>query len=207
LKLGQNCDVDVLLVHAPGAEKKYVAEGYGVKRRQVMYNDFVIIGPAADPAGIKGRKVVDALKTIASKSIQFISRGDNSGTNKKEISLWKSTGMPLPEKEKWYVQTGQGMLASINIAAQKGGYIMTDRGTFIKYSHNHDGKPPLVVIVQGDAILMNQYSVLLVNPSRCKAVKTDLAQVFCNWVCGAKAQTLIADFRLLGHQLFTPNAK
>jgi tungstate transport system substrate-binding protein len=207
LKLGQNCDVDVLMVHAPGAEKKYVAEGYGVKRRQVMYNDFVIIGPAADPAGIKGRKVVEALKTIASKSIQFISRGDNSGTNKKEISLWKSTGMPLPEKETWYVQTGQGMLASINIAAQKGGYIMTDRGTFIKYSHNHGGKPPLVVIVQGDAILMNQYSVLLVNPSRCKAAKTDLAQAFCNWVCGAKAQTLIADFRLLGHQLFTPNAK
>jgi tungstate transport system substrate-binding protein len=207
LKLGQNCDVDVLMVHAPGAEKKYVANGYGVKRRQVMYNDFVIIGPAADPAGIKGQKVVPALKTIASKSNPFISRGDNSGTNKKEISLWKSTGMPLPEKEKWYVQTGQGMLASINIAAQKGGYTMTDRGTYIKYSHNHGGKPPLVVIVEGDEILMNQYSVLLVNPSRCKAVQKNLAQAFCDWVCDAKAQKLIADFRLLGQQLFTPNAK
>ncbi len=207
LKLGQNCDVDILMVHAPAAEKKYVADGYGVKRRQVMYNDFVIIGPAADPAGIKGQKVVPALKTIAAKSAQFISRGDNSGTNKKEIALWKATGMPLPEKEKWYVQTGQGMLASINIAAQKGGYTMTDRGTFIKYSHNHGGKPPLVVIVEGDEILMNQYSVLLVNSSRCKKAQTDLAQAFCDWVCGAEAQKLIADFRLLGQQLFTPNAK
>jgi tungstate transport system substrate-binding protein len=207
LKLGQNCDVDVLMVHAPGAEKKYVADGYGIKRRQVMYNDFVIIGPAADPAGVKGQKVVQALKTIASKSNPFISRGDNSGTNKKEISLWKATGMPLPEKEQWYVQTGQGMLASINIAAQKGGYIMTDRGTFIKYSHNHGGKPPLVVIVEGDEILMNQYSVLQVNASRCNQAKTDLAQAFCDWVCNAKAQKLIADFRLLGRQLFTPNAK
>lgn len=207
LKLGQNCDVDVLMVHAPAAEKKYVAEGYGVKRRQVMYNDFIIIGPAADPAGVKGQEAVRALKTIASKSIQFISRGDNSGTNKKEIALWISTGMPLPEKEKWYIQTGQGMLASINIAAQKGGYIMTDRGTFIKYCHNHGGKPPLVVIVEGDAILMNQYSVLLVNPSRCKKAQTDLAQAFSDWVCGVKAQKLIADFRLLGQQLFTPNVK
>jgi tungstate transport system substrate-binding protein len=207
LKLGQNCDVDVLMVHAPGAEKQYVTEGYGIKRRQVMYNDFVIIGPSADPAGIKGRKVVQALTTIASKSKLFISRGDNSGTNKKEISLWKAAGMPLPEKEQWYVQTGQGMLASINIAAQKGGYTMTDRGTFIKYSHTHGGKPPLVVIVEGDAILMNQYSVLQVNPSRCKQAKADLAQAFCDWICSAKAQKLIADFRLLGQQLFTPNAK
>lgn len=207
LKLGQNCDVDVLMVHAPAAEKKYVAEGHGIKRRQVMFNDFVIIGPAADPAGIKGQTVVQALKTIASKSNPFISRGDNSGTNKKEIALWKATGMPLPEKEQWYIQTGQGMLASINIAAQKGGYTMTDRGTFIKYSHNHGGKPPLVVIVEGDAILMNQYSVLLVNPSNCKQAQTNLAQEFCDWVCDAKAQKLIADFRLLGQQLFTPNAK
>jgi tungstate transport system substrate-binding protein len=115
--------------------------------------------------------------------------------------------MPLPEKEKWYVQTGQGMLASIHIAAQKGGYTMTDRGTFIKYSHNHGGNPPLVVTVEGDAILMNQYSVLQVNPSRCKAAQTVLAQAFCDWVCGAEAQTLIADFRLLDQQLFTPNAK
>jgi tungstate transport system substrate-binding protein len=207
LKLGQNCDVDVLMVHAPAAEQKYVEQGYGVKRRQVMYNDFVIIGPAADPAGVKALSVVQALKTIATKASPFISRGDNSGTNKKEISLWKATGAPLPEKESWYVQTGQGMLASINIAAQKGGYTMTDRGTFIKYSHNHGGKPPLVVIVEGDAILMNQYSVLQVNPSRCKDARKDLAQAFCDWVCGAEAQKRIADFRLLGQQLFTPNAK
>jgi tungstate transport system substrate-binding protein len=207
LKLGQNCDVDLLMVHAPAAEQRYVEQGYGIKRRQVMVNDFVIIGPAADPAGVKGQKVVPALKAIASKASPFISRGDNSGTNKKELLLWKATGMPLPEKEKWYVQTGQGMLASINIATQKGGYTMTDRGTFIKYSHNHGGKPPLVVMVEGDTILMNQYSVLQVNPSRCKAAQTDLARAFCDWVCGAEAQKLIADFRLLDQQLFTPNAK
>ncbi|MGD9365134.1 MAG: substrate-binding domain-containing protein [Desulfobacteraceae bacterium] len=207
LKLGQNCDVDVLMVHAPGAEKKYVKEGYGIQRREVMFNDFVIIGPPADPAGVKGQSVKSALQTVAAKSAVFVSRGDNSGTNKKEISLWKSTGAAVPEKESWYVQTGQGMLASINIAAQKNGYTMTDRGTFIKYAHNHGGKPPLVVLVEGDDILKNQYSVMLVNPARCKKVQSDLAQQFCDWICDAPAQKLIADFRLMGKQLFTPDAK
>lgn len=206
LKLGQNCDVDVLMVHAPGAEKKYVAAGYGVDRREVMFNDFVIIGPPADPAAVKGQSVDKALKTMASKSAVFVSRGDNSGTNKKEISLWKSTGAAVPEKESWYVQTGQGMLASINIAAQKNGYIMTDRGTFIKYAHNHGGKPPLVVLVEGDDILKNQYSVMLVNPERCNKVQKELAKQYCDWICGPSAQKMIADFRLMGKQLFTPNA-
>lgn len=206
LKLGQNCDVDVLMVHAPAAEKKYVADGFGIKRRQIMFNDFVIIGPAADPAGIKGQSIAQALKTVAGSSAAFISRGDNSGTHKKELSLWKSTGLPQPEKESWYVQTGQGMLASINIAAQKNGYTMTDRGTYIKYTHNHGGQPPLVVLVEGDDILKNQYSVLLVNPARCSKVKSDLAQAYSDWICSARAQKLIADFRLLGQQLFTPNA-
>jgi tungstate transport system substrate-binding protein len=207
LKLGQNCDVDVLMVHAPGAEKKYLDAGYGVDRREVMFNDFVIIGPPADPAGVKGMDVKGALETIAKKSAPFISRGDNSGTNKKEISLWKSSGSAVPEKESWYVQTGQGMLASINIADQKKGYTMTDRGTFIKYAHNHDGNPPLVVLVEGDTILKNQYSVMLVNAARCPKVQVELAKKFSDWVCSAPAQKLIADFRLMGKQLFTPNAK
>jgi tungstate transport system substrate-binding protein len=207
LKLGENCDVDVLMVHAPGAEKAYVAKGFGIERRQVMFNDFVIIGPAADPAGIKGLGIVKALEAIAKKSAMFISRGDNSGTNKKEISLWKSTSLPLPEKDRWYVQTGQGMLASINVAAQKGGYTMTDRGTYIKYAHTHGGKPPLIVVVEGDDILKNQYSVMKVNPSRCKKVQEALAQAFCDWICSPKAQKLIAEFRLLDKQLFTPNAQ
>jgi tungstate transport system substrate-binding protein len=207
LKLGENCDVDVLMVHAPGAEKKYVAAGYGIGRRQVMFNDFVIIGPPADPAGIKGQSVTGALKTIAAKSAVFVSRGDNSGTNKKEISLWKAAGDAVPERQNWYVQTGQGMLASINIASQKSGYTMTDRGTFIKYAHTHGGNPPLVVVVQGDDILKNQYSVMQVNPARCTKVQNGLAIQFCDWICSPPAQKLIADFRLMGKQLFTPNAK
>ncbi len=206
LKLGQNCDVDIVMVHAPGAEKKYVEAGYGVDRREVMFNDFVIIGPAADPAAVKGQSVKQALQTVAAKKAVFVSRGDNSGTNKKEISLWKSAGAAVPEKEKWYIQTGQGMLASINIAAQKNGYTMTDRGTFIKYAHNHGGKPPLVVLVEGDDVLKNQYSVMLVNPARCEKVQKALAKQFCDWICGADAQKLIANFRLMGKQLFTPNA-
>jgi tungstate transport system substrate-binding protein len=207
LKLGENCDVDVLMVHAPGAEKKYVAAGYGIGRREVMFNDFVIIGPPADPAGIKGTSVTGALKTIAAKSAVFVSRGDNSGTNKKEISLWKATGDAVPEKQAWYVQTGQGMLATINVAAQKNGYTMTDRGTFIKYAHNHGGNPPLVVVVEGDDILKNQYSVMQVNPARCPKVQNELAVRFSDWICSPPAQKLIGDFKLLGKQLFTPNAK
>jgi tungstate transport system substrate-binding protein len=206
LKLGQNCDVDVVMVHAPGAEKKYVEAGYGVNRREVMFNDFVIIGPAADPAAVKGQSVKQALQTLAANRAIFVSRGDNSGTNKKEISLWKNAGAAVPEKESWYVQTGQGMLASINIAAQKNGYTMTDRGTFIKYAHNHGGKPPLVVLVEGDEVLKNQYSVMLVNPARCEKAQKELAQQFCDWICGDDAQKLIAEFRLMGKQLFTPNA-
>jgi tungstate transport system substrate-binding protein len=207
LKLGQNCDVDVLMVHAPPAEKKYVAAGYGMDRREIMYNDFVIIGPASDPAGIKGQKVEAALAAIKAKQAVFVSRGDNSGTNKKEKLLWKAAAIPLPEKESWYVQTGQGMLATINIAAERGGYTMTDRGTYIKYEANMNGNPPLKIQVEGDAVLLNQYSVITVNPGNCKDAKVALAQKFADWVTGARAQKLIGDFRLMGKQLFTPNAK
>jgi len=207
LKLGQNCDVDILMVHAPNAEKKYIADGFGINRREIMYNDFIIIGPADDPAGIQAKSVTDALIAIKSKKSAFISRGDNSGTNKKEILLWKKSNLPVPEKETWYIQTGQGMLASINIAAERGGYTMTDRGTYIKYEANKDGNPPLKILVEGDAILLNQYSVITVNPSRCENVKTDQAKRFTDWVAGAGAQQLIREFKLMGKQLFTPNAK
>lgn len=207
LKLGENCDVDVLMVHAPPAEMKYVAAGYGIERREVMFNDFVIIGPPKDPAGIKGKSVADALKAVVAGKAPFVSRGDNSGTNKKELLLWKESGLKTPEKENWYIQTGQGMLPSINVASQKDGYILTDRGTFIKYADNHGGKPPLVVLVEGDPGLRNQYSVMLVNPARCKKAQSDLARQFSDWICSAKTQKLIGDFKLLGKQLFTPNAK
>ena len=207
LKLGENCDVDVLLVHAPAAEKKYVADGFGVDRREIMFNDFVIIGPPADPAGIEGKSVLEALSRIRSQSAAFVSRGDNSGTHKKELSLWQSGGMPVPEKEKWYIQTGQGMLATINIAAERMGYTMTDRGTYIKYEHNMGGDPPMDILVQGDDILKNQYSTLAVNPANCPDARYDAAARFAEWLAGGKAQKLIADFKLLGKQLFTPNAR
>ena len=207
LKLGQNCDVDVLMVHAPASEKKYVAEGYGVNRRQIMFNDFVIIGPASDPAGVKGKSVAEALEKIREEGAVFCSRGDDSGTNKKEISLWKSTQKPLPDKEKWYVQTGQGMLATINVTSERNGYTMTDRGTYIKYEANMKGNPPLKILVEGDDILKNQYSVIAVNPKNCSKANIKLATVFANWITGKKAQQLIKDFKLLGKPLFTPNAK
>jgi tungstate transport system substrate-binding protein len=206
LKLGESCDVDVLLVHAPSAENKYIQDGFGINRREVMYNDFVIIGPSQDPAGIKGQSVNQALEAIRVKQAFFVSRGDNSGTHKKELSLWGTAGLTVPEKEKWYVQTGQGMLATINIAAERSGYTMTDRGTFIKYEDNLKGNPPLQILVEGDAELLNQYSVIAVNPRRCANVKHDLATSFSDWLSGQQAQTLIRDFKLLGKQLFIPNA-
>ena len=207
LKMGENCDVDVLLVHAPPAEKVYVEKGFGINRREIMYNDFVIIGPESDPAGVKGMKVADALDAMRARGAVFASRGDNSGTHKKELSLWKATGEAVPEKETWYVQTGQGMLATINIAAERNGYTMTDRGTYIKYADTMNGNPPLKVLVEQDEILINQYSVLAINPQRCLKAKFDLANAFSDWLAGAEAQGLIRDFKLLGKPLFVPNAE
>ncbi len=207
LKLGQNCDVDVLLVHAPHAEKKYIANGYGKDRREVMYNDFVIIGPESDLAGIKGKGISDALNIIKTKNAVFVSRGDDSGTNKTEKLLWKEAGIQLPDKEKWYVQTGQGMLATINVAQERKGYTMTDRGTYIKYQDQQGGNAPLTVLVEGDAILLNQYSVLTLDPKNCAAAQYDMAIAFSDWMASESAQKRIAEFRLLGQKLFIPNAK
>ncbi|HPQ43504.1 MAG TPA: substrate-binding domain-containing protein [Syntrophales bacterium] len=207
LALGKNCDVDVLLVHAPASEIKFVQEGSGVDRTELMYNDFIIIGPPSDPAGIKGTSVKDALGVIAAKKASFASRGDNSGTHKKELELWKHAQLVVPDKETWYIQTGQGMLNTINIAAERDAYTMTDRGTFIKYESNWKGNPPLVILVEGDASLRNQYSALAINPKKCSNVKYDLAKQFIAWMASAKAQKFIGDFKLMDKQLFTPNAK
>ena len=206
LKLGQNCDVDILMVHAPPAEKKFVADGFGLDRREIMYNDFVIIGPAADKAGIKGKSINEALKMIKANQAVFVSRGDNSGTHKKELSLWKAANLPVPEKENWYVQTGQGMLASINIAAERDGYTMTDRGTYIKYESNLKGNPPLKILLEGDPVLLNQYSVIAIDPKHCAKAKYGTAKEFTEWIAGPEAQQLIKEFKLLGKPLFTPNA-
>ncbi len=207
LELGKNLDVDVLLVHAPDLEKKYVKDGYGVNRREVMYNDFVIIGPASDPAIVKGKTVREAFISIASRKATFASRGDNSGTHAMEVDLWKSSGVEQPEKESWYIQTGQGMLNTINIAAERDGYTLTDRGTFIKYEDNHKGNPPLVILVEGDEVLFNQYSVIAVNPVRGDHLRYDLALKFSDWIRSDKVQKMIGEFSLLGKPLFVPNAK
>ncbi len=207
LELGRNCDVDVLLVHAPAAEKLYVKKGYGVDRQEVMYNDFVIIGPASDPAGIKGMQVPDALRAVFENKAIFASRGDDSGTNKKERSLWDNAGLDVPEKKSWYLQTGQGMLSTLRIAAERDAYTLTDRGTYIKYAHSHQGNPPLSILVQGDKSLFNQYSVIAVSPENCPDVKYDLATSFIQWIVSPDVQKAIGEFRLLGQQLFTPNAQ
>ncbi len=207
LKLGENCDVDALIVHAPAAEIAFVESGFGVDRREIMYNDFVIIGPDGDPAGVKGMSVAGALDKIREKAATFVSRGDNSGTHKKEISLWKAAGKDLPEKEAWYVQTGQGMLATINIAAERDGYTMTDRGTCVKYEANAGGNPHLKILVEGDDMLRNQYSVIAINPANCPRARHDLAVKFIDWITAERARGLIRDFKLLDKALFIPNAK
>lgn len=206
LKLGENCDVDVLLVHAPQAEQDFVDKGFGIDRREIMYNDFVLIGPPEDPAGSKGKRVAEALSAIGSSANVFVSRGDNSGTNKKERALWKLADVTMPEQEPWYRQSGQGMLATINVAGEMKGYTLTDRGTYIKYESVADSRPALVILVEGDDVLLNQYSIIPVNPKQCTNVHYDNAKALSAWMTGAEAQRLIGEFKLLGKQLFTPNA-
>ena len=207
LKMGQNCDVDILFVHAPSSEKKFVNAGYGNGRKQVMYNDFVIVGPKMDPASVNGMTTTKALKTINDKKAKFFSRGDNSGTNKKEIFLWKTAMQNAPENVSWYVQTGQGMLRTINMASEKNGYTMTDRGTWIKYMDQKADKNIMKVVVEGDKTLFNQYSVITINQQRCENVKPELAKKFTTWITAESTQKTIAAFRLLGQALFIPNAK
>jgi len=206
LKMGGNCDVDILFVHAPASEKKFIATGFGVDRMQVMYNDFVIVGPKKDPAMVNGMTPSDALQKIKTNKSNFFSRGDNSGTNKKELSLWKNANVDTKAESSWYVQTGQGMLRTINMASEKGGYTMTDRGTWIKYMSQTGDKNMMKVVVEGDKSLFNQYSVVSINKEKCANVKPELAKKFTNWVVSPTTQKTIADFRLLGQALFIPNA-
>ena len=206
LKLGENCDVDVLLVHAPQAEQDFVDKGFGIDRREIMYNDFVLIGPPEDPAGSKGKSIAEALSAIGLSANVFVSRGDNSGTSRKERALWKLADVTMPEQEPWYRQSGQGMLATINVAGELKGYTLTDRGTYIKYESVADSRPALVILVEGDDVLLNQYSIIPVNPKQCTNVHYDKAKALSAWMAGAEAQRLIGEFKLLGKQLFTPNA-
>lgn len=206
LELGKNCDVDVVLVHAPGAEMKFVDSGAGVNRRQVMYNDFVLLGPADDPAKVKGQTMAKALAALRGAKATFVSRGDKSGTHMLEMGLWKKGGGQVPEQEPWYLQAGQGMYRTLALAAEKKGYTMCDRGTFFKYEADNQGKPPIVVLLEGEPELLNQYSVIEVNPGKCPQAKQALAKRFGDWLVSPQGQQLIAGFKAHGKQLFTPNA-
>lgn len=206
LELAKNCDAEVLLVHAPAAEKQFVADGHGIDRRQIMYNDFVIVGPKNDPAGIKGKTVAEAFNAIHNGGAVFISRGDESGTHKAEKKLWEQAKVD-PSKDKGYVSAGSGMMATLRMGAEKKGYVLTDRGTWIKYANQEGDKNPMAIIVEGDTPLRNQYSVITVNPAQCPKVQKELAQKFEDWWVSPATQKLIGDFRLEGKQLFFPNAE
>lgn len=207
LQMGRDCNVDVVLTHDPEAEDKFVADGAGINKTQLMYNDFIIVGPKNDPAGIKKKSVVEALKIINEKKAVFTSRGDKSGTHMLELRLWKSAGLAVPEKEKWYMETGQGMIETITIAAEKGGYTLADRGTFIKYESSLKGKPGAVILVEKDQALFNQYSAIEVNPAKCPKARNDLAKAYIEWMKSPQTQRAIGNFKLMKKPLFTPNAK
>lgn len=205
IKNAQNCDGDVLLVHAKSAEEKFVAEGYGVSRQDVMYNDFIIVGPASDPAKISGIKSAsEAMKKIAEAGAPFASRGDNSGTHKAELDLWKAAGVDIKAASgQWYRETGSGMGATLNTAVGMGAYVLTDRGSWISFKNRGD----LKIVVEGDEALFNQYGVILVNPEKCPNVKAEAGQKFIDWILSAEGQDAIRDFKIDGQQLFFPNAK
>jgi tungstate transport system substrate-binding protein len=204
IKNARNCDGDVLLVHAKPAEEKFVADGFGVKRYDLMYNDFVIVGPPSDPASVAGMKDGPAaLKKIAEAKATFASRGDDSGTHKKERALWKAAGIdPTSASGKWYRETGSGMGATLNAGVGMGAYVMTDRATWINFKNKGDFK----ILVEGDKALFNQYGVMLVNKEKCPSVKVDLGQQFVDWLISKKGQDVIASYEVQGQQLFFPNA-
>lgn len=208
LKLGENCDVSVLLVHSPKVEEDYVRKGFGVDRKAVMYNDFVVIGNKSYLSDFKGKNLQDAFKLIKQKQIPFISRGDKSGTHNKEVSIWKAIDKgEIPGKEdKWYQESGQGMLSTIQIASEQKAITLTDRGTFIKYSNSPSSNKDLVILIQGDEALKNFYSVMAVNPKRCPNADYKGAMKWIEWLTGTQGQKAIQDFKLKGEQLFTPNA-
>jgi tungstate transport system substrate-binding protein len=204
LKNAENGDGDVVLVHSKPDEEKFVADGWGVKRHDVMYNDYVIVGPAEDSAKIAGLKdAAEGLKRIAEEQAPFASRADESGTHKAELNLWRDAGVdPKPASGKWYLETGSGMGATLNTAVGKQAYALTDRGTWLAFANKGDFK----VLVEGDPKLFNQYGVMLVNPAKHSKVKAKGGQAFIDWLTSSEGQAAIASFKIGGEQLFFPNA-
>lgn len=224
---GVDGNVDVIFVHDPAREEKFVADGFGTKRYYVMYNDFLVIGPAADPFGAKGADTVAAMKKLAGSEAVFVSRGDDSGTHAKEQELWKATGLPLveeqtlfktkdkevtvksmrPEGMKNYMSIGQGMGKTLTFAEEKQGYTITDRGTYVQYKYGRPEGLDLEPISEGDDTLFNPYGVIPVNPAKHPHVRIDLAETFAQWLVSERGQKVIGDYKLLDKQLFFPDAK
>jgi tungstate transport system substrate-binding protein len=205
IKNAERGDADVLFVHHQPSEEQFVAQGFGVKRHDVMYNDYVLVGPQTDPAGIKGMKdTVAALAQIATTAAPFVSRGDDSGTHKLELSLWEVAGIDVKKASgSWYREAGSGMGATLNAASGLDGYTMSDRGTWISFKN----KGRLAIVVEGEPRLFNQYGVILVNPAKHAHVKAKDGQAFIDWLVSEQGQKAIADFQVEGQQLFFPNAK
>jgi tungstate transport system substrate-binding protein len=204
IKNAQNCDGDVLLVHAKAAEEEFVTNGYGTQRTDLMYNDFVIVGPADDPANLAdAADATAALMQIADAAALFASRGDDSGTHKKERALWKAAGVdPSDASGDWYRETGSGMGATLNAGIGMGAYVMTDRATWISFANKQDYS----VTFEGDPALFNQYGVIPVNPLRCPHVKADAAQIFADWLTSSEGQEAIGAYKVADQQLFFPNS-
>lgn len=204
IKNSQNCDGDVLLAHAKEAEEKFVAEGFGVKRTDVMYNDFIIVGPGDDPAKVNGSKdVVKAMAMISRSGALFASRGDDSGTHKKELELWKKASVDVKNASgKWYRETGSGMGATLNTGVGMGAYVLADRASWLSFGNKANFK----IVVEGDPVLFNQYGVIAVNPAKCPNVKSDLANTFVSWLLSPRGQTAIGEFKVNGQPMFFANA-
>ena len=225
---GMDGNVDIIFVHAKSREEKFIQEGYGTKRYAVMHNDFVILGPLNDPAGIRGlNNAATALTKIAGSKSIFVSRGDDSGTHTKEQALWQATGLPLDSRTstlskkgkkseigfihpqglgQWYFSIGQGMGKTIMYADEKQGYTLADRGTYIKYKYGRENGLDLEVLCEGDSALSNPYGIIPINPAKYPHVRYDLAEEFAKWIVSPKGQSIIANYRLLGQQLFYPDA-
>ena len=205
LDMGRRGDADVVFVHARPLEEKFLAEGFGVKRYDVMYNDFVLLGPKSDPARIRGGKdVLEAFRRIRSAQAPFVSRGDRSGTHFAELEIWKMAGIDIAkEKGPWYRDTGQGMGPALNTAAAMDAYILSDRGTWLSFKNRGE----LAILVEGDKRLFNPYGIMLVNPQKHPSVKKELGQAFIDWIVSPEGQNTIASYKIGGEQLFFPNAE